>query len=65
MTGQWNPHKGEKERMKKSEDGLRDFRDTMKLTIILIIRALEGGEIEKGAENLFEEIMTENIPNLG
>ena len=29
-----------------------------------IIRITEGEEKEKGIENIFEEIMTENFPNL-
>ena len=38
--------------------------DNIKHTNICIIGALEEEKIEKGAENLFEEIMTENFPNL-
>ena len=32
---------------------------------ICIIRVPKGGEDEKGAENSFEEIMAENVPNAG
>ena len=36
----------------------------MKHTNIHIIRAQEGEDSEQGLENIFEEIMTENFPNL-
>lgn len=45
--------------MRKSEDSLRDSWDNMH-----IIQVLEGEEKEKGTENLSEEIMAENFPNL-
>ena len=40
-----------------NEDSLRDFWDKMKHSNIHIIGASEGKEREKGAENLFEEII--------
>ena len=38
--------------------------DNMKRNNIHIIGLPEGKEREQGTENLFEEIMTENFPNL-
>ena len=37
---------------------------TIKHTNIHIIGVLEGGKTEKEAENLFEEIIAENFPNV-
>ena len=37
----------------------------MKHNNICIMEIPEGEESEKGIKNLFEEIMTENFPNLG
>ena len=52
-------------RMKRSEDCLRDLRDNTKHTNICIIGVPEGKEREKVAEKIFEEIITENFPNVG
>ena len=49
----------------KNEDSLRVLWDNIKSTNIRIIRVPEGEEREKGAENMFEDIITENFPNLG
>ena len=43
---------------------LRDLWDNIKCTHISIIGVLEGKEKEKGTENLFEDIVAENFPNL-
>ena len=43
-----------------NEDRLRDFGETMKCTNICITGIPE----EERTENLFQEIMTENFPNL-
>ena len=51
-------------RIKKSEDSLRDLWDNIKRTNIRVIGVLEGEEWDKGAENLFQEIIDENFPNL-
>ena len=54
----------EKEKgLKKNEEGLREIQDNMKCNNIRIIRISEGEE-EKGIENLFENVMMENFPNL-
>ena len=50
--------------MKKHENNIGDLRDNIKQANLCIIGILEGEEKEKGIENIFEEIMAENIPNL-
>ena len=50
--------------MKEHESNIRDLWDNMKQTNLCIIGITEGEEKEKGIENIFEEIMTENFPNL-
>ena len=51
-------------RIKNNEDSIRDLWDNIKHTNIRIIGVPEGEEREKRMENLFEEIMAENFPNL-
>ena len=41
-----------------------DLWDNIKHANLYIIGILEGGEREKGIENVFEEIMAENFQNL-
>ena len=53
------------ERMKRNEDSLRDLWDNIKHNNIRIIGVLEGEEREKGPEKIFEEIIIENIRNMG
>ena len=50
--------------MKGNEDSLRDLWHNTKYTNIHIIGVPEE-EREKGAENVFENIIAENFPNLG
>ena len=52
-------------RMKRNEESLRDIWDNIKHTNICIIGVPEGEEREKGPEKIFEEIATENFPNMG
>ena len=52
-------------RMKRNEDSLRDLWDNIKCTNILIIGFPEGEEKEKAPEKIFEEIIAENILNMG
>ena len=52
-------------RMKWNEDSLRDLWDNIKCTNILIIGFPEGEEKEKAPEKIFEEIIAENILNMG
>ena len=57
-------HNKEK-RMKRIEDRLRDLWDNIKRTNIRIIGVPEEEEKKKGTEKIFEEIIVENIPNMG
>ena len=52
-------------RMKRIEDSLRDLWDNIKHTNIRIIGVPEEEEKKKGTEKIFEEIIAENIPNMG
>ena len=52
-------------RMKRIEDSLRDFWDNIKHTNIRIIRVPEEEEKKKQTEKIFEEIIVENVPNMG
>uniref|UniRef100_A0A3Q2KN25 L1 transposable element RRM domain-containing protein n=1 Tax=Equus caballus TaxID=9796 RepID=A0A3Q2KN25_HORSE len=51
-------------RFKRNEETLRELSDTIRRCNVRIIGIPEGEEKEKGAENLFKEIMAENFPNL-
>ena len=50
--------------MRRTEHGLRDLWDNIKLTNIWIIWLPEEEEKKKGYENIFEEIIVENFPNM-
>ena len=50
---------------KKNEDSQREVWDNIKHINVHIIVVPEGEEREKGPEKIFEEIITENIPNMG
>ena len=52
-------------RMKRNEDSLRDLWDNIKCTSIHIIGVPEGEERDKWPENIFEEIIAKNFPNMG
>ena len=52
-------------RMKRIEDTLRDLQDNIKHTRIRIIGVPEEEEKKKGTEEIFEEIIDENFPNMG
>ena len=52
-------------RMKRIEDSLRDLWDNIKCTNIRIIRFAEEEDKEKVSEKIFEEIIVENLPNMG
>ena len=49
----------------QNENRLRELSDFIKGSNICIIGVPEKEEREKGAENLSEEIIPENFPNLG
>ena len=51
--------------MKRIEDSLRDLWDNIKRTNIRIIGVPEEEEKKKRTEKIFEEIIVENLPNLG
>ena len=53
-----------KQELKKNEEKLRNLRDNFKSSNIWIIGVPEGEEEEQDIENLFEQIMKENFPNL-
>ena len=53
-----------KQEFKKIEGRLRNLQDIFKHSNIWIIGVPEGGEEGQEIENLFEEIMKENFPNL-
>ena len=50
--------------MKKHKSNIRDLQDNIKQANLYIIGIPEGEEKEKQIGNIFEEIMSENIPNL-
>ena len=50
--------------MKTNKSSIRDLWDNIKWANLHIIGIPEGEEKEKGIENIFEEIMAENFPNL-
>ena len=57
------PKQNEETRIQKSER-LRNLQDIFKRSNIRIIGVPEGEEEEQEIENLFEQIMKENFPNL-
>ena len=52
-------------RMKRIEDSLRDLWNSIKHTNIWIIGVPEEEEKKKGTEEIFEDIIVENFPNIG
>ena len=58
------PEKNEETRIQKNEERLRNLQDIFKCSNILIIGVPEGEEKEQEIENLFEQIMKDNFPNL-
>ena len=50
--------------MKKHESNVRDLWENIKQANLCIIAIPEEIEKEKGVENIFEEIMSENFPNI-
>ena len=53
-----------KQEFKKNEERLRNFWDNHKHSNIQIIGVPEGEEEDQDIENLFENIMEQNFPNL-
>ena len=58
------PEKNEETRIQKCEERLRILWDNLKRSNIRIIGVPEGEEEDQEIENLFEQIMKENFPNL-
>ena len=58
------PEKNEETRIQKNEERLRNLQDIFKHSNIQIIGVPEREEEEQKIENLFEQIMKENFPNL-
>ena len=58
------PQKNEETRIQNNEVRLRNLQDIFKRSNIRIIWVPEGEEEEQKIENLFEQIMKENFPNL-
>ena len=58
------PEKNEETRIRKNEEGLRNLQDILKRSNIRIIGVPQGEEEEQKIENLFEQIMKDNFPNL-
>lgn len=52
-------------RLKTNEESLKELWDNVTCTNICIIGVPEGEEREKGTENIFEEIIAANFPNMG
>ena len=55
----------EQNKEKRNEDSLRDLWDNIKYNNIRITGVPEGEERGKGPEKIFEEIIVENVPNMG
>ena len=58
------PEQNEETRIQKYEERLRNLRDTFKHSNIQITGGPEGKKEEQEIENLFENKMKENSPNL-
>ena len=58
------PEKNEETIIQKNEERLRNLQDIFKHSNIQIIGVPEGEEEEQKIENLFEQIIKENFPNL-
>ena len=59
-----HPTRKEETRTQKTEERLRNLQDILRCSNIRIIGLPEGEEKEQKIENLFEQIMKENFPNL-
>ena len=59
-----HPDQNEETRIQKSEETLTNLWDNLKCSNIQIIGVPEGEEQQQEIENLFEQIMKENFPNL-
>ena len=58
------PEQNEETRIRKNEERLRNLQEILKRCNIQIIGVPEGEEEQQKIENLFEQIMKQNFPNL-
>ena len=58
------PEQNGERRIQKNEERLKNLWDNLKCSNTRIIEVLEGEEQQQEIENLFEQIMKENFPNL-
>ena len=58
------PEQNEETRIQKNEERLRNLQDILKRSNIQIIGVPEGEEKEQDFENLFENVIKENFPDL-
>ena len=58
------PEQNEETRLQKNEEKLRNLQDNFKHSNICITGVQEGEEEEQEIENLFENILKKNFPNL-
>ena len=58
------PGKNEETRTQENEERLRNLQDILKCSNIRILGVPEGEEEEQKIENLFEQIMKEDFPNM-
>ena len=58
------PEQNEETRIQNNEERLRNLQDNFKCSNIRIIGVPKGQEEDQKMENLFEQIMKENFPNL-
>ena len=58
------PKQNEETRIQKNEESVTNLWDNLKCSNIWIIGVPKGGEQQREIENLFEQIMKENFPNL-
>ena len=58
------PENNEETRIRKNKERLRNLQDIFKCSNIRITGVPEGKEEEQKFENLFEQVMKENFPNL-
>ena len=58
------PEQNEETRIQKNEESLKNLQDIFKHSNIQIVGVPEEEEEEQEIENLFENIMKKNLPNL-
>ena len=58
------PEQSEETRIKKNEERIRTLQDNFQHSNLWIIGVPEGEEEEQKMENLFEQIMKENFPDV-